>query len=125
MTLAAQAQTSLPKQTLPNEKNNSWKQNGWQGVDSGFINAVRDTSFRPRFAGTMVYWPHAGADTSLWLWTGQKWQRNTGNLSGGDTTIINNNISNYFDSTFNITNLGDTNVVNNYLTSTVSLISPI
>lgn len=67
------AQTQLPS-VLPNPKSpTSFYWIGWLKGDSGIINAVRDTLFTPRYPGTQVVWQHAGTDTLLWWWTGQRW----------------------------------------------------
>lgn len=66
------AQTPLPT-GLPSPRSTSWYEIGWMQTDSGFINAVRSTSFTPRFVGTQVFQIRAGVDTLPWWWTGQRW----------------------------------------------------
>lgn len=81
------AQTLLPA-NLPNPKApTAFYWIGWMKTDSGIINAVRDTTFRPRYAGTQIMWQHAGTDTLLWWWTGQRWlSPSTSGGGGGNFT---------------------------------------
>lgn len=43
-------------------------------VDSGFIFPKRDTGFRPS-KPMLVYWQHAGVDTTFWYYNMRKWQK--------------------------------------------------
>lgn len=58
---------------LPSPFSTNWYRVGFIQGDSGVINAVRDTSLRARFAGTMVFWQHGGVDSNLWINDGNKW----------------------------------------------------
>lgn len=60
---------------LPSPNNTSYSKIGWVRADSGIINAFRDTTFRPKYIGTQIIWPHSGSDTSMWYWDGVKFFR--------------------------------------------------
>jgi lysophospholipase L1-like esterase len=92
------AQTPKPS-GFPITTSNGWIRYGWLQSDSGSIAAVRDTNFSPRFAGTTVYWQHAGVDTALWVFngkaTGKRWDKvgSGSSISGsyvplGDSGVI-------------------------------------
>lgn len=79
------AQNQLPFHfPFPNSPT-SYYNIGWMKSDSGVIIAVRDTSLRPRYAGTVVVWQHAGVDTSVWLWSGTRFFKmlRLGDVTGG------------------------------------------
>ena len=73
-----QVRPLLPTQTIPTVKNNNYEEKGWLRTDSGFIGAVRDTNFTPRYIGTHITWLQSGVDTTDWLWTGTKWMKSGG-----------------------------------------------
>lgn len=60
---------------FPAQKTTLWHEFGYVQGDSAIIVAVRDTSWRPRFCGTMVMWPNAGVDTAFWFWDCALWKR--------------------------------------------------
>lgn len=70
----SRAQTPRPT-GFPAQKTTLWHEFGYLQGDSAIIVAVRDTSWRPRFCGTMVVWPNAGVDTVFWFWDCAKWKR--------------------------------------------------
>ncbi len=63
----------------PTSKGVGWYKYGYVQSDSGTIMALRDTLWTPRFAGTKVYWRHAGVDSSEWIFNGRtagkKWDK--------------------------------------------------
>lgn len=67
---------------LPAPHNTQFYWVGWVKTDSGLVMAVRDTTMRPKFAGTTVLWLHAGVDTAYWGWNGFYWFK-VGNATGG------------------------------------------
>lgn len=67
---------------LPAPYNTQFYRVGWVKTDSGLVMAVRDTTMRPKFAGTTVLWLHAGVDTAYWGWNGFYWFK-VGNATGG------------------------------------------
>ncbi len=75
---------------FPTQKNLGWMEWGWMKSDSGFISAVRDTNFIPRFAGTRIMWQRPGVDTAEWFYTGQQWIKI---LRTGDGGNVNNRYS--------------------------------
>lgn len=84
------AQTQWPS-GFPTQKSIGWQEWGYQMSDSATIIATRDTAWRPRFAGTIVLWPHLSVDTTFWYWNGLNW----GKVKGAtiDTTSLSNRIN--------------------------------
>ena len=76
-----QSPTGLPFPNAPRAYYNI----GWLQTDSGYISAIRDTTLRPKYIGTLITWPHSGVDTSVWLWTGSRFIRllRVGDVTGG------------------------------------------
>lgn len=62
---------------FPTQFNTGWQQWGYQQSTKGTIIATRDTSWIPRYCGTMVLWPHSGVDTAYWMWDCVKWKKLT------------------------------------------------
>lgn len=60
---------------FPAQRTTLWHEFGYVQGDSAIIVAVRDTSWRPRFCGTMIVWPNAGVDTAFWFWDCARWKR--------------------------------------------------
>lgn len=77
------AQTPLPA-GIPTQRSMGWFQQGYQQSDSATIIAKRDTSWRPRFPGTIVVWQQL-SDTSFWFYNGSKWKQIA---EGGDVPLI-------------------------------------
>lgn len=84
--MAGAQQIPLPK-GFPTQKNLGWTEWAWIKSDSGQISAVRDTTLRPRFAGTRVLWQRPGIDTAEWYYTGVRWIKI---LKEGDGGNVNN-----------------------------------
>lgn len=83
------SQTLLPANLPSPNSPTSYYNIGWLRADSGIINAVRDTTMRPRYAGTQIMWQHAGVDTTMWFWDGRAWFTfPTGGGGGGISTFI-------------------------------------
>lgn len=84
---------------FPTQFNTGWQRWGYSQSDSGSIIAVRDTSWTPRFAGTVVTWRNTGVDTSLWMYTGFKWLKllKTGDASAAVWGTITGTLSNQTD----------------------------
>ena len=63
---------------------------GYMKADSAVIDAVRDTSARPKFAGFRVLWQHVGVDTSVWEFDGDKYVKQTGvaTFNGRSGTVL-------------------------------------
>lgn len=80
----ANAQTPLPS-GFPTQFNTGWQSWGYQQSTLGTIIATRDTSWLPRYCGTMVLWAHAGVDTAYWMWDCVKWKKLS---SSGDITSV-------------------------------------
>lgn len=72
--LIVNSQTPLPT-GFPVQKNLGRTEWGYVQSDSGHIIAVRDTSWLPRFAGTIILWQRPAIDTAYWFYTGSKWMR--------------------------------------------------
>ena len=63
-----------------------WYQGDYiQGL-KGVIIGLRDTAWTPRYAGTKVFWQHAGVDSAFWGWDGFKWNKE-GSGNGGSGTL--------------------------------------
>lgn len=75
----------------PNTKSNGWLEYGYVQGDSGIIVSLRDTNWRPRFAGTLVYWRNAGVDSVYWGFngktSGKRWDK-LGASKGVDTVFV-------------------------------------
>lgn len=82
---SAKSQTPEPS-GFPSPYNTSYYRIGWMQSDSGSIPAPRDTTLRPKYAGTEVFWQHAGVDTAKWIFTGLKWLKE---LKTGDALSLN------------------------------------
>jgi hypothetical protein len=70
----AQSPVNLP---LPNSPT-AYYNVGWLRGDSGIISALRDTTLRPLYPGTSIFWQHAGVDSVGWVWDGNHWKRGGG-----------------------------------------------
>lgn len=66
---------------FPTQKSIGWFEQGYQQSDSATIIALRDTSWRPRFPGTIILWRQV-SDTSYFFYTGTRWVKL---LKTGDT----------------------------------------
>lgn len=84
--ISVKAQGQLPANTIPTQFSTGLFKHGWDISDSGRVYAIRDTSFRPRYLGTTIYWPHAGVDTAQWIWNGLKFVKNLTTISATATT---------------------------------------
>ncbi len=85
--IAVKAQ--LPSNTFPSRIFNGISKMDWPYVDSGFVNAVRDT-FYARYAGTQIV-RIQGGDTSFWFYGGnRRWFRL---LQAPDTVSLSNRIN--------------------------------
>jgi hypothetical protein len=85
------SQSTLPA-TNPTKKSNAYEEIGWSRADSGFIvGSSRDTSFHP-ISGTfpIIYWLHAGVDSSFWTYNGIKWVKI--GSGGGASVYLTNGI---------------------------------
>lgn len=71
---STKSQTLLPY-GFPSPKSTGYYEIGWMQTDSGIINSVRDTTVRPRFAGTQFLWQHNGVDSNIWYYDGSKFFR--------------------------------------------------
>lgn len=60
---------------FPTQKSTGWFEQGYQMSDSATIIAERDTSWTPRFPGTIILWQNAGVDTLYWYHNGHKWNK--------------------------------------------------
>lgn len=96
--LTAKSQSTPLPYGLPSPYSRNWYRVGWNQSDSGTIFAGRDTTLRPRFAGTTIFWSHPGVDSLTWLWDGFRWKKMGTGGGGGqpDTIIIQNIGSGYF-----------------------------
>lgn len=75
--------------TLPSPKSNGFVQYGYLKTDSANIVAVRDTLWKPKFAGTEVMWQRVGIDTTMWFYDGKRWNRG---LALSDTVSLSRRI---------------------------------
>lgn len=91
--LKAQSPTGLP---LPNSPT-AYYHIGWIKTDSGTILANRDTTLRPLYAGTSIFWQHAGVDSVGWVWDGFHWKKGGGvsafNLRSGSVTLLGSDVT--------------------------------
>lgn len=86
----------------PLVKSTKYVRYGWIQADSGTIIMNRDTGFVPRWAGTIIFWQHAGVDTSYWFYTGARWTKvGVGDGVGSVTTVTATNANGF---TWTITN---------------------
>lgn len=72
--LSAQTVDSFPKGT-PVQYGRNWIRQGYIMGDSGIIFKSRDTSWQPKFPGTMTFWINSGVDTTFWVYTGRRWSK--------------------------------------------------
>lgn len=80
LSYGVKAQVPLPK-GFPSPYTTGYYRVGWMKTDSGSIDAIRDTTMRPLFPGTKIFWQHSGVDSSEWVFDGRIWKRNGGVLS--------------------------------------------
>lgn len=76
----------LPASPVRTQYSTGFFEHGWHKADSGYINAVRDTLFVPRFAGTRIMWQRPGVDTAEWFFTGNRWVKNITSITPTPTS---------------------------------------
>lgn len=87
-------QDSLPKQPAQPYFPTGFAEYGYIKSDYGFVNAIRDTLWQPKYKGTEVLWYHDGVDTAKWIYigatSGPKWVKSGSGSSNniGDSSII-------------------------------------
>lgn len=72
---------TLPTSPVITQFSTGTFRHGWDKSDSGHVQAVRDTTFIPRWIGTTAF-RITGSDTTLFIWTGIKWKAIGGGSSG-------------------------------------------
>lgn len=108
---------SFPK-GFPSPYSNGYYRIGYLKTDSAGIEAVGDTALRPKFIGTKRMWIRPGIDTSLWIWSGSKWQKY---LKSGDAAIyVGGNGVNVSGTTINLGNLTQTTSIGGAFNYTLS-----
>lgn len=116
---------------FPSPYSSNWYRVGFLQEDSGGIYGIRDTTIRPRFQGYRIMWPHAGLDTSVWVYNGSRYVKelNTQDTLPGRFLVTTSflasqgylkNITGYVQQGSNVTITGAGTLVSPYIINSTS-----